>query len=325
MITEANSNFDTDFLSSFENSDDEGDGLSALPTDSPVRTKMFGVLKLYKGVEKLGSDKYASHDEEETLCIETKKNKRNNIFSRKKKLQDHDEYARNKQATVRITVAKREKLKRLSKLKKKKRALADSSRVSPSAAAAPVRLADILGGVGDVEYSTGRKGSWRSKMERKNSLKSDFEGRRVQAEFANDEEISVLSKSSKDSKDSFPRIYADTSNECDRHKGYIVDPIHRSSVEDDAFRDESETTRLFGKQSSNHFEDSRQDTSNTQELYHNSTNQVMKLDKYIVPSPSIREQPSLATTTIRMLLKSSIVAARAQKWDDVLRLISSHP
>ena len=169
-------------------------------------------------------------------------------------------------ATVRVTVAKREKFKRLNKLKKKKKSLIHVSRAPSSAAVAPVRLADILGDVGDVEYN---KGSWRSKMERKNCLKSGVEVRTVQTQLNNDEEISVLSKASRGSKDSYPRIHADASIDCDRHKGYIIHPSHRSSVEDDSFCNDSETTSLFGKHIKNKFEDERQDISTREGKFEN--------------------------------------------------------
>jgi len=315
MMAEADSNFDTDILSSFESSDDDGNGVANLPADSSVRTKMSGVLNLCKGVEKLGSDKYASRDEEENPHGGAKKSRRNHLFSRKKKKEGHDDH---------FSVAKREKYKRLSKFRKK-RAAAKPLRVSSAAAAAPVRLADILGGVGDVAYSTGNTGSWRAKIERKNT-KTDLAVTNLLAEYDNDKKISVLSKQSKQtlSTDRILNNHADTSGDYEKHKGYTIDKGYDTRTEDDAIRDESETMHLYENQAIIPFDDSRRDYSNVEERQTNS-NAVMKLDKYIVPSPSTLEQPSLAGTTIRMLLKSSIVAARAQKWNDVLRLISSHP
>ena len=118
---------------------------------------------------------------------------------------------------------------------------------------------------------------------------------------------------------------ANISIESERHKSYLVDRSYRSSTEDDAIRDESETTRLHEKRANKPSSNSRQNNGTIQGKRSMSSNGVKMLDKYIVPSRSSIEQPNLAGTTIRVLLKTSVVAARAQKWDNVLRLSCSQP
>jgi len=299
----AEQDFGTDILDS--NSDGEhdlGDSESA---------KMSGVLSFYRGVERLGSDKYISHDEEDLNQEKTDKRNISNFLSRKKKVQIHVESGRKKGPTTRFfSISKRHKEKKLNK-KLKSKNLSSIGSSSP-AAAAPVRLSDILGDVRSAEYSSE---SWRNKVSSRNIKTPTSVELGIQTNGSSDEEVSVLSsKGSKEShNDKMLQIRSQVSDDGDRHKGYMI--ADHSQCED-AIRDETETAERVIT--------SRRDGV-TEGTKKKNIIEVKLLDKYIVPSALSFEKSNLAIATRQVLLQSSIVAARTQKWDNVIRLVSLHP